>query len=36
MLGSTVTMPPSEEEQILELHRLLQLGTPALVGFPCH
>ena len=32
MLGSTVTMPPSEEEEILELHRLLQLGTPALVG----
>lgn len=33
MLGPTVTMPPSDEDQIRELHRLLQLGTPAsLVG----
>ncbi|MBB6145810.1 excisionase family DNA binding protein [Silvibacterium bohemicum] len=32
MLGSTITMPPSEEEQIQELHRVLQLGAPALFG----
>ena len=32
MLGATVTIPPSEEEQIRELNRMLQLGTPALVG----
>ena len=32
MLGATVTLPPSEEEQIRELNRMLQLGTPALVG----
>ena len=32
MLGATVTMPPSEEAQIQELHRLLQLGAPALLG----
>lgn len=32
MLGATVTMPPSEEGQIQELHRILQLGAPALVG----
>jgi len=32
MLGETVTLPPMEEEQIRELDRMLQLGTPALVG----
>ena len=32
MLGETVTLPPLEEEQIRELNRMLQLGTPALVG----
>jgi len=32
MLGATVTMPPSQEKQILELNRFLQQGTPALVG----
>jgi excisionase family DNA binding protein len=32
MLGATVTMPPSEAEQVQELYRILQLGTPALVG----
>src|SRR5580704_10955413 len=32
MLGATVTMPPSDEEQIRELNRMLQLGSPALVG----
>jgi len=32
MLGETVTLPPMEEEQIRELNRMLQLGTPALVG----
>jgi excisionase family DNA binding protein len=32
MLGATVTMPPSDEEQIRELNKMLQLGTPALLG----
>lgn len=32
MLGATVTMPPSETEQVQELYRILQLGTPALIG----
>lgn len=32
MLGATVTMPPDEKEQIQELHRILQLGSPALLG----
>jgi len=32
MLGATVTMPPSDEEQIRELNRMLQLGSPALMG----
>lgn len=32
MAGATVTLPPSEDEQIQELHRILQLGVPALIG----
>ncbi|WP_242618404.1 excisionase family DNA-binding protein [Edaphobacter modestus] len=32
MIGETVVMPPSEEEQIRELGRMLKLGTPTLVG----
>lgn len=32
MLSAPVTVPPSEEEQIRELSRMLQLGTPALIG----
>jgi excisionase family DNA binding protein len=32
MIDETVAMPPSGGEQIRELNRLLQLGTPALVG----
>lgn len=32
MLGETMTLPPSDGEQIQELNRLLQLGSPALVG----
>ena len=32
MSGATVTLPPSEEEHIQELHRILQLGAPTLVG----
>lgn len=32
MLGETVTMPPDEREQIQELYRVLQLGSPALLG----
>jgi excisionase family DNA binding protein len=32
MLGETLTVPPSETYQVRELHRILQLGTPALVG----
>lgn len=32
MLGEEITMQPSEESEIRELHRMLNLGTPALVG----
>jgi excisionase family DNA binding protein len=32
MLRETITMLPSEETEIRELHRMLNLGTPALVG----
>jgi excisionase family DNA binding protein len=32
MLRAPITMQPSEEAEIRELHRMLQLGTPALVG----
>jgi len=32
MLREPITMQPSEEAEIRELHRMLQLGTPALVG----
>ena len=32
MLVETMTLPPSDSEQIRELNRLLQLGSPALVG----
>lgn len=32
MPTAPVVLPPSEEEQIRELSRMLQLGTPALVG----
>ncbi len=32
MLHQPVALPESEEVQIRELHRMLQLGTPALVG----
>ena len=31
MLGATV-MPPAEKDQIQELYRILQLGSPALLG----
>jgi excisionase family DNA binding protein len=32
MPRETITMLPSEEREIRELHRMLNLGTPALVG----
>lgn len=32
MPRDTITMLPSEESEIRELHRMLNLGTPALVG----
>jgi excisionase family DNA binding protein len=32
MLTEPVTLPESDEAQIRELHRILQLGAPALVG----
>lgn len=32
MLREEITMQPSEESEIRELHRMLNLGTPALVG----
>jgi excisionase family DNA binding protein len=32
MLNEPVTLPESDEAQIRELNRMLQLGTPALVG----
>lgn len=32
MIREPVTVPESEEAQVRELNRLLQLGTPALVG----
>lgn len=32
MIGEPVALPESEEVQIRELNRLLQLGTPALIG----
>jgi excisionase family DNA binding protein len=32
MLREPITMQPSEESEIRELHRMLKLGTPALVG----
>ncbi len=32
MLGETVSLLPSEEDQIRDLNRTLQLGTPALIG----
>jgi excisionase family DNA binding protein len=32
MLREEITMQPSEEGEIRELHRMLNLGTPALVG----
>lgn len=32
MLREVITMQPSEESEIRELHRMLNLGTPALVG----
>lgn len=32
MLGETMTLPSSDGEQIRELNRLLELGSPALVG----
>lgn len=32
MLGTPVTMPPDEKDQIQELYRILQLGSPALLG----
>lgn len=32
MLGETMTLPPSDGEHIRELNRLLQSGSPALVG----
>ncbi|HVZ82349.1 MAG TPA: excisionase family DNA-binding protein [Terracidiphilus sp.] len=31
-MRDTITMQPSEESEIRELHRMLNLGTPALVG----
>ena len=32
MLREPITMEPSEEAEIRELHRMLKLGTPALLG----
>jgi len=32
MLREPITMEPSEEAEIRELHRMLELGTPALLG----
>jgi excisionase family DNA binding protein len=32
MIHEPISMPASEEEQIRELHNLLELGVPALVG----
>jgi len=32
MLSEPITMEPSEEAEIRELHRMLKLGTPALLG----
>jgi excisionase family DNA binding protein len=32
MLSAPVTLPESEEQQIRELSRMLQLGTPVLIG----
>jgi excisionase family DNA binding protein len=32
MLREPITMQPSEESEIRELHRMLKLGTPALIG----
>jgi len=32
MINEPITMEPSEEAEIRELHRMLKLGTPALVG----
>ena len=32
MFPEPITMPASEEEQVRELYKLLELGTPALVG----
>lgn len=32
MLRAPITMEPSEEAEIRELHRMLTLGTPALLG----
>jgi excisionase family DNA binding protein len=32
MLREAITMQPSEESEIRELHRMLNLGAPALVG----
>ena len=32
MLREEITMQPSEESEIRELHKMLNLGTPALVG----
>jgi len=32
MLREPITMQPSEEAEVRELHRMLKLGTPALVG----
>lgn len=32
MLREEITMQPSEESEIRELHRMLNLGTPALIG----
>ena len=32
IVNAPVTMPVAEEAQVRELHRLLKLGTPALVG----
>jgi excisionase family DNA binding protein len=32
MFREAITMQPSEESEIRELHRMLKLGTPALIG----
>src|SRR5581483_5858064 len=32
MINEPVTLPESEEAQVRDLNRMLQLGTPALVG----